>query len=63
MVWRYGQTCSIQVQLGSAISFVLASISIILGGPKIASFRHWLKFRFSEFLLQKFYCDISDCEF
>lgn len=48
MVWCYGQTCSIQVQLGSAISFVLASISIIPGGPKIASFRHWLKFRFSE---------------
>ena len=48
MVWRYGQTCSIQVQIGSAISFVLASIRVILGSPKIASFPHLVKFRFSE---------------
>lgn len=48
MVLHYGQSCSIQVQLGSAISFVLDSIRVILGGPKIASFPHLVKFRFSE---------------
>lgn len=48
MVWRYGQSYSIQVQLGSALSFVLDSIRVILDGPKIASFPHLVKFRLSE---------------
>lgn len=55
----YGQSCSIQVQLGSAITFGLASTTAVLGGPETASFPYigFLNF------LQKFYCGISDSEF
>ena len=48
MVRRYGRSCSVQVQLGFAISFLLASVRVILGGPRTASFPHLVKSRFSE---------------
>lgn len=55
----YGQSCSIQVQLGSAITFGLASTTAVLGGPETASFPYLGFLNF----LQKFYCGISDSEF